>query len=935
MMSGMRRSMLMMAVLLGLVIASAAVVIVKPTVLGLDLRGGVEVVLQGQATPEAEVNDEAIDRAIEVIRNRVDAFGVTEPEIQKQGSDQIVVALPGVEDPALVDRLIRPAQLTMFDFENSVVRPEGDGSAYEAVKRAQRTDPDTDRGKEAFYLFSADRELLVGPEFDRQAFNDQVAGLPGGRPAGSTVETVPAGLLVVKEETPLPDSDVTQTTWYVLQNDPGLTGGDITRSFVQTNTQLGSPEPVVVMEFTGEGREKFQDITAAVAQRGIVEQQLQRFAIVLDGEVISTPTVDYAEYPAGIDGRNGAQIQGDFSQGEARDLANQLNSGAIPIELIRVSEKSVSATLGKQSLRQGLTAALIGLLLVIIFLVGYYRVLGVIAALALLMYAVMLFAVIELVPVTLTLPGIAGIILTIGVASDANVVIFERIREEARAGRTPRAAILNGYKKGITAIIDANVVTLATAVIIFLFATAGVRGFAFTLFIGVILSFFTAVFATRAMVGVLADTRFLKEEKYMGLKQRQPRWTIDFVGRWKLWMAISFIPIAIGMVWIGVNGLELGLDFRSGTRMAVAFTEQPSENQIREIFTKRGFEAKVQATTETIEGQDVQGFQITTDVLTPSEVTAVTRDLRAINGFDEITSRDLVGPTFGRQIIRNAVIAVILSFLVIIGYLWIRFEYKLALPALLTVVHDLLLSISIYAFTGRELTSATVAALLTILGYSLYDVVIVFDRIRENVPILRGWRYRDVVNRSMQEMFSRSLITMFTTLIPIMALFFFGGQTLKDFSFALMVGIFAGGASSIVIAGPLAALWKERDDPKRQAPTKAEKRAQLVTTGDSDIADLDVLTRAEMMLDAELAGEMDRTQIAAGIESAVDQDDGTDDEDDGQDEPPSDDEGPGAAAPGDEEPAPEPRAPAAKGATPRPDSGRVRRHQKVRRRRRR
>jgi SecD/SecF fusion protein len=402
-------------------------------------------------------------------------------------------------------------------------------------------------------------------------------------------------------------------------------------------------------------------------------------------------------------------------------------------------------------------------------------------------------------------------------------------------------------------------VTLATAVILFLFATGGVRGFAFTLFVGVLLSFFTAIFATRAIFGVLVDTPLMRNERAMGLKQRQLDWNFDWVGRWKMWLAISFIPIAIGIAWIGVNGLNLGLDFESGTRIEMTFEEQPTETDIREVLAAEGLSAKVQATESVTEPGQV-GFQVTTEVLTLEEQDDLVDALRAELGDLEVDQLNLVGPTFGEQILRNAIIAIILSFLAMVIYLTVRFEYKLALPALLSVVQDVLLSISIYAFTGREVTAATVAALLTVLGYSLYDVVIVFDRIRENVPILRGWRYRDVVNRSISEVLSRSLITTFTTLLPIVALFFFGGDTLKDFAFALMVGIFSGGASSIVIAAPLAALWKEREDPDRAAPTKAEKRAKLATGRDSDVVDLDELTRAEMMLDQEIAAEVARAE---------------------------------------------------------------------------
>lgn len=863
---------LMLLVVLAMAIASVVVIATKPATLGLDLQGGVEVILKGQPTAEAEVNDESIERAVEVIRSRVDAFGVAEPEIQTQNNDEIAVALPGADDPEqVVQDLIRPAQLRFFDLGATVVGQQGQSNLGEVIELAQRTTAEEGTvGSATFWVLNENGGYIAGPFADRENLDE---AFPDGIPKGATIEKVPAGLTIVSEERGLEtrQDGPKRTVWTLLQNKPGLTGQDIADSNAILDTGgIGGPQTVVTMEFTDAGREKFSDITRDLAQRGRLQGQLQQFAIVLDGQIISAPTVDFEEYPTGIDGRNGAQIQGDFSQSEAQTLAQQISSGAIPIDLEVISQKSVSATLGKESLRQALTAGLIGLALVLIFLVVYYRLLGVVAAMAVLLYALLFWAVILVVPITLTLPGIAGIILSLGIAADANVVIFERVREEARAGRTPRAAILNGYKKGFAAIIDANVVTLATAVVIFLFATSGPRGFAFTLLVGTLISFFTAVFATRAVFEVLADSKVMENERLLGTKAKAPRWRFDYVGKWKLWMAISFIPIIVGMIWLGIFGLNLGLDFTSGTRITATFTEQPSETALRDTLGPLGLgDAKVQATSETIEGEDVQGFQIQTETLNPQELAALRQAITDDFGEPVTYATDLVGPTFGEQVIRNAIWATLISFLIVALYLTFRFEYKLALPAMLSVVHDILLSISVYAFTGREVTAATVAALLTILGYSLYDVVIVFDRIRENVPIMRGLPYREVVNRSMDEMLTRSIITSMTTLVPVLAMFLFGGETLKDFSFALLVGVLAGGASSIFIAAPLAALWKEREPEDSRRRAKARKRT--VIDADSDVVDTAVLERAERSLDADLA----RAELGAGPRGSLDDELGT------------------------------------------------------------
>lgn len=948
-----RRPLLMLLMVLGLTAASLVAIALRPAVLGLDLQGGVEVILEGRPTAESPVTPESIDRSIEVIRSRVDAFGVAEPEIQKQGSDQISVALPGADNPEqVVTDLIKPAQLFFYDFQDNVVGSPS-SNLYQTVTRAQKTRVEhPDKGAETLYAFTKEGNRLVAgpvtvtpgaPREEAVAELRRAVEAADAQWADVKVESVPKGLTIVAQEeqvlTTRADSP-TRTQYYIFQDNAGLTGRDITSASATRDLGAGrSGEPIVTMQFTDAGRDKFKTITQGLASRGQLQGELQSFSIVLDGQLISNPTVDYRQYPFGIDGQGGAQIQGNFTADEAQTLADQLNSGAIPIRLVPVSQKQVSATLGKESLRQGLVAGIVGLLLTVVFLIAYYRFLGVIAALMLLIYAAYFYAVTVLVPITLTLPGIAGVILTIGVAADANIVIFERVREEARGGKNPQAALAAGYRRGISAIIDANVVTLLTAIIVFMFATGGPRGFAFTLAIGVLLSLFTAVIGTRAIFGVMGDSRILQDEKLMGLQQgRVPNF--DWMARWKLWIVVSTVPVLFGLVWLSQTGLNMGLDFESGTRISTAFERPATETQLRDVLAELGYEdAKVQATTETLAGREVNGFQIQTESLDPDQQTQLLSTLDERFGRDlETFTLDQVGPTFGEQIIRNAIQAIILSFIVVALYLIVRFEYKLALPAMLCVVHDVLLTIGIYAVTGREVTSATVAALLTILGYSLYDVVIVFDRVRENVPRMRGARYRDVVNRSLNETVVRSVITSLSTLLPVGALFFFGGETLKDFSFALLVGVLAGGISSIVIAAPLAAWWKEREPAERKLAVKAERKKSL-TMVDADVVDVAVLARAEQALAEEEVGVRRAPEAeapvavleapAAGPEAAED-DDALDEADyEPVDAGPREESSGGGDGDG--------TAPAADGGEPAaaPPRDRPRRHQNVQRRRRR
>ncbi len=567
----MRRPILLLALVVGLVAASAIAIAVRPTVLGLDLQGGVEVVLQGKPTEQAQVTEEAIDRSVEIIRDRVNAFGVAEPEIQTQGDDQIVVALPGAEDPEqVVDDLINPAQLIFIPFEANVVGPLDGSSLYEAATLAARTEPEEERGVPTLYAFDRQsKELLAGPEQDRLSLRE---AFPNDRiPPTAEVVTVPEGLFLAFEETERFQTrqSGTEQRWFVFQNNPGLTGQDVSSAQLPPRDAGHRRQPVDRddgLHRRGRGQVPGPH---PPARRGGEPQERSSSASRSSSTARSSPTRRSTTRSTRPGSTAATAPRSRATSARTRPRPSPPRSTPARCRSSwRSSARSRSRRpSGEESLNQALMAGIVGLVLVILFLIGYYRFLGVVAALGLIVYGILLYAIVVLVPITLTLPGIAGIILTIGVAADANVVIFERIREEARAGKTPRAAILAGYKKGLSAIIDANVVTFGTAAILFLFATAGVKGFAFTLLIGVLLSLFTAVVATRAVVNVLADTRFLRDDRYMGLTQREIRWKMDVVGKWKLWMAISFVPIAIGTVFIIANGLNLGLDFESGTRV--------------------------------------------------------------------------------------------------------------------------------------------------------------------------------------------------------------------------------------------------------------------------------------------------------------------------------------------------------------------------------
>ena len=402
--------------------------------------------------------------------------------------------------------------------------------------------------------------------------------------------------------------------------------------------------------------------------------------------------------------------------------------------------------------------------------------------------------------------------LTLGVAADANIVIFERIKEEVRAGRSVRAAIQTGYTKGFATIVDANVVTAITAMVLFAVATASVRGFALMLLVGTAISMLTAVVATRAFLAVLAGLKLLDSPRLMGAAGGGiPRWLkLDYIGRRNTWFAISGIVVVIAVGAIAIKGLNLGIDFRGGTQIAFETPQPVSLDQVRAQAAEIGqANAQIQGRGPST-GDSYRSFTVRTESLAPNEVQSLQQSLASTVQAEAFGVKN-VSASFGRQIAKGAVLAIIVSLALIVLYISVRFQWKFAVPVLVALAHDVLITIGIYALLGREVTTATVAAVLTVLGYSIYDTIIIFDRIRENIPLMKRASFRVLGNVSLWETIPRSLATTFITLVPIASLWLFGGDTLKDFAFALLVGIGAGAYSSIFIAAPLLAMFKERE----------------------------------------------------------------------------------------------------------------------------
>ncbi len=870
-----RRNLFILLIVAGLIAGSLAMIVTKKTRLGLDLKGGVELVYKGKATAQSKVDSASLERAIDIMRKRVDQLGVAQPEIQRSGENEIDVALPDVSNATRAEQEVgKTAQLYFYDWEPNVIGAEGKpapteatatGGAnagasqfglleYQAVLRAAKRQPilrktDTTWDWRArctpqqsngciygswYLLDSAHEKVLRGPEETEKNLYSETKIPPGTKT--KAVRVPPGTVLVRARAVESAAGKVTQknpNSFFVLNDNPVLTGADIKnpqQGFDEGGGGTGAPN--VTFGFTNHGKSVFQGVTKKIAERG-QEAQLpgvgkeaaqQHFAVVLDGQLITAPSIDYTKYPEGIDATTGSQISGGFTITSAQELAGELQSGALPIKLELISNSQVSATLGKTALNQGLVALLVGFGLVCLFLLLFYRVLGAIAVAGLVIYGIYFFALIKLIPITLTLPGIAGLILTIGVAADANIVIFERVKEEIRGGRSVISGIATGYKRGFAAIVDANVVTFMTAFILFALATAEVKGFAFTLGIGTLVSLFTAVLATQAALGAMGRSKLVTHPSALGAERRGRGWTFDFMGASKWFFSLSGTILAVGALAIGGSGLNFGIDFKSGTRIQTALAKHVNEGEVASAMTAAGYgNAHVQKfVNKSIGGT---GFQISTKTLRPDTVKKVhaALDAKFANGTTPGTknfSSTSIGPTFGKTIAKSAIIAIIASLLVISAYIALRFEWKYAVPVLIALMHDLLITAGVYSLTGREVTTATVAALLTILGYSLYDTIIVFDRVRENVPRMPRAAFSQIVNRSMSEVLTRSLATSFCTLLPVSALLLFGGETLKDFAFALMIGIASGAYSSIFIASPVLTHWKEREGAYRSRRTR-------------------------------------------------------------------------------------------------------------------
>jgi len=690
--------------------------------LGLDLQGGVQLLLQVEMdkVPEAARKD-VTARVAEIIRNRIDEFGVKEPEITTQGKDQVVVKLPGVTDRE---------------------------RAKEIAGKAAHLE---------FKIVSEDTALIQKAD-------------EGAVPAGFEYKKI-------KES---PNEEMV-----LLDMKPVLTGEHLTTAAVSFD-QYG--QAVVSLTLDREGGKLFDKVT--------FQNIGKRLAIVLDGQVYSAPVIR-DRIPNGK-----AQISGNFKAAEASDLALVLRAGALPAPVTVVEERTIGPSLGKDSIKSGIRASLFGVLFVIVFMPLYYLFCGWIANLGLVVYVILIAGSMAAMSQTLTLPGIAGFILSIGMAVDANVLIFERMREETATGKTARAVVSAGFHRAFSAILDSNVTTLITSALLFIFGTGPIQGFAVTLSIGLIASLFSSIFVTRTIFDYVVKKNPNKVFKMIELLKTP---NIPFL-KGRFWAyGFSVICVALGIFAIvSPSAKNYGVEFTGGTFVQVGFKQNVDPGKLREQLEKQGLRS---VTLQQYGEASSHQYIVKMAEGNPSKVGAAAEALVGKSGFT-IDKVDQVGPSVSSSLRDKAFWAIVWSWLGILIYVGWRFEWKYALAAVIALVHDTLFSFGVYALCGREINLTTVAAIMTIIGFSVNDTIVIFDRLRDNLKLMRKTPFIEVVNLSVNQCLSRTILTTLTVIFGSLSLLFFGGSAISDFAFILTLGFLIGTYSTVFVASPLVVDWK-------------------------------------------------------------------------------------------------------------------------------
>ena len=785
--------------------------------------------------------DESITSAFEVLRKRIDKFGVTQPNIQRLGnSGRILVELPGAKDVDRVKKLLQStAQLEFWTSEknqeyftflsqaNQVIKANLDTEINEESVSSESSQIDDLLADVEVKSDSLSIEknplldLIVGTGFQGgpvlAQFNfrdkdkvDSYINLPEVR------QLLPSSKRYTKFLWGLPDPETNLVDLYVLKsnrNDIPPLSGSVVIDAAQSYDQFGNA--AVTMQMNGKGSKIWEDLT------GDAYKNSSNIAIVLDEVVYSAPGVTSGAISGGR-----SEITGDFSLNEAIDLANVLRAGKLPASADIIQSEVVGPSLGQESIEKGINSFLIALILVLVWMIFYYGRAGLYADIALVLNIVLIFGFLSGLGAVLTLPGIAGIVLTIGMSVDANVLIFERVREELYREKGLKQSVSDGFSNALSSILDANVTTGWTALILFIFGSGPIKGFATTLLIGIITSLFTAIFITRMFV-----ENHISKNKNLDFSSKLTKnlfrnLSIKFLVKRKVSYVISGTLIVIAFFSLFTNGLNQGVDFVGGRSYVVRFAEPVPQQEIQSKLVESLGNAEVKTF-----GSENQ-LKITSNYKVDDTSTSVDGEIQQIlysglsdyigeisiddfvNGDEDkqvgIMSSFGVGPTIADDIKKNSFLAVFGSLIIVFLYILIRFKnWQFSLGAVSAVFHDVMVVLGIFSITytfmpfDMEINQAFIAAILTVIGYSLNDTVVVFDRIREYRNINKSWEVTKTVDNALNSTLSRTLNTSFTTLVVLVSIFLFGGESIRGFMFALIVGVLVGTYSSVFVATPI------------------------------------------------------------------------------------------------------------------------------------
>ena len=809
---------------------------------GLDLAGGTSITLQidQSGLKEGEDIKDIQAQSLEIIRNRVDQYGLSEPQISPTGDDRIVVELAGVDDSTAKSLVGSTAKLEFKILAESEKFTQVVGLIDQYLTR-QTTDiiadsaatdsAKVDSSKKDQAL--SDEELLAGGVAKAEEKKDSAAAEAapadvvgqslssfflsfgnGGFIAEESIEKVKKLLATEGVQKLIPrdvafafgsgleklrrDSNIKAKRLYLLKRRAEMGGDDITDARpYRVSDGMSAGEVAVNLKFGGIGPKKFSAVTAANVGK--------QMAIVLDNQVISAPVIR-DRIPNGE-----AQITGLEDMAEANRLAVVLKAGALKAPMQIIESRSVGATLGEENIVQGFGSGAIGLLLCLVFMVAYYRLGGFIASIGVMINALVTAAVMSVFNATLTLPGIAGFILVVGMSLDANVIIFERIREELKNGLTARAAVAKGYERAFSAILDSNLTTVLTGLILYKIGTGSVKGFGLTLTIGILTSLFCAITISRAVF----DWRLAKRDRTTlsigsGFKSLNNANLQIMKNRGKF-KVLSWILIIASIACIAVKGFDFSIDFTGGQVYTIQYQDDAKhETDLNKALSKAGIQG---ARVRSLGGTSANSYQISLHADDVNFELTMAKAFEAANQKCEIVAKDTVGPTIGKELRFNAILSVILAWLGIALYVWFRFG-KLGLgfgvAAVLGLIHDTIITLGFISAFSLSFDGALIASLLTMIGYSVNDTIVNFDRIRENTALFGSAKYEQTVNSSLNQCFSRTVITSLTTLFVCVVLAVKGGSSIRDFGLVQCFGILIGTYSSVCVCSPIVLWWSKK-----------------------------------------------------------------------------------------------------------------------------